>query len=285
MRRNTLFERIHMSKGKNTLKKQQKREEKRRIKKERERKILKTSLISLGVIIAAVATVLISAYIYKNDTSRVENQFEVSEKNGVLTVTGLKEKFSPKNGALVIPTEINGKRVENIGESAFEGRKDILTVSLPSTLTYIGKCSFQGCSSLKSINIAKNVTEIGELAFAGCSSLESVTFDGTALKSIGNTAFFFCKALDGISLPEGLESIGDQAFNGCTSMSALKMPSTLKNIGQFAFKNCTGFNAKKGSLELSESVERIGEFAFYGIEKDSISAPEGSLAEYWLKTH
>jgi hypothetical protein len=274
-----------MAKGKNTLKKQQKREEKLRKRKERDQKILKISLISLGIIIAAVATVLVATYIYKNDTSRVENQFEVSEKDGVLTITGLKEKYSPKNGVLVIPAEIDGKQVQVIGQSAFEGRTDILTVTLPSTLTSIEKCSFQGCSAMRSINIAQNVTFIGELAFAGCSSLETVTFDGTSLKTISNTAFFFCKKLDGISLPEGLETIGDQAFNGCESLSEVKMPSSLKSIGKFAFKNCTGLNTTQNSIELSESIQRIGEFAFYGIKKSSIYAPEGSYAAAWVNSY
>ena len=98
-----------MSKAKNTLKKQQKREEKRRIKKERERKILKVSLISLGCIVAVTAIVLLSNYIYKNDTSRVENQFEVSEKDGVLTVTGLKEKYSPKKEKKKLFSSIKSK--------------------------------------------------------------------------------------------------------------------------------------------------------------------------------
>jgi hypothetical protein len=104
--------------------------------------------------------------------------------------------------------------------------------------------------------------------------------NGNKVVSI-DAAFKDNNNLKSITLPEGLESIGKEAFSGCEAIKAMKTPSTLKSIDNLAFYKCPGLNAD-GALELTASIEKIGEFAFTGIDKNLISAPADSFAAEYV---
>ena len=171
----------------------------------------------------------------------------------------------------------SGRVFVGIGNEAFYSCTVATEIILPETITFIGDWAFAGCEKLETIVIPASVTSIGKGAFNGCAALKSIVFMGNEIKSIGDYAFNGCSALESITLPEGLESIGTYAFNMCSSITSIKAPSTLKTIGNMAFCDCEGLNAE-GALVLSSSITEIGEFAFSGINKDYISAPEGSYA-------
>ena len=64
-------------------------------------------------------------------------------------------------------------------------------------------------SGLEEMQIPKNVTVIESSAFAQCENLKGVIFAADSqLKTIDDSAFYLCKNLNVISLPEGLEKIG-----------------------------------------------------------------------------
>ncbi|MEO3160940.1 leucine-rich repeat protein, partial [Ruminococcus bicirculans (ex Wegman et al. 2014)] len=72
------------------------------------------------------------------------------EKNGEITITGLKEGVS--DTSIVIPETIDGMPVVEIGPKAFE------------------------FSTITDIKIGKNIKKIGEKAFYMCNKLRSVTW-------------------------------------------------------------------------------------------------------------
>jgi hypothetical protein len=188
---------------------------------------------------------------------------------------------------VVIPEKVSNDTIDErtvvaIGNEAFLSCTLITSVVIPDTVTSIGDWAFAGCSALETIVIPASVTSIGKGAFSECTSLKSIIFeDGSKLTSIGDYAFNDCSALTSITLPEGLESIGTFSFNGCTSLASFKTPSTLKSIGDLAFYNCDALNAD-GALVLNEAIEKIGKFAFAGIRKEYIVAPEGSFAAEYV---
>ncbi len=77
------------------------------------------------------------------------------------------------------------------------------------------------------------------------------------ITAIGNSSFYNCSSLTGISLPEGLTSIGDNAFRDCVSMKQIEFPSTSCSIGRYAFSN-TGLE----SICIKENISQIWPSAF-----------------------
>ncbi len=76
----------------------------------------------------------------------------------------------------VIPTD---ESVTTIGNSAFFGCMDMVTITLPDSITRIESNAFYDCWSLLSINIPANVEFIGSSAFNSCYDLENVYFENT----------------------------------------------------------------------------------------------------------
>lgn len=184
---------------------------------------------------------------------------------------------------VVIDNEVSEAKLEvsGIGDYAFYQLTNVTEVVIPETVTYIGKLAFAGCTELKTIVIPESVEYIDDCAFAGCTSLESVVFKGKNVKYINDYAFQGCEKLSEITLPDGLEKLGNWVFGGCKSITSIKTPDTLREIGTITFEGCEGLNAE-GALVLSSSIEKIGEFAFAGINKEYIVAPEGSYAAEYV---
>ena len=74
---------------------------------------------------------------------------------------------------VTIPEEINGFTVQQIGESAFEN-SEIISVTIPDTVTSIGKTAFKNRKSLATVKFGLKVKEIGESSFQGCVSLTKI---------------------------------------------------------------------------------------------------------------
>ena len=75
---------------------------------------------------------------------------------------------------------------------------EVVTLSLPSSVTAVSDYAFVGCTSLKTLTLPSSVTSIGLRAFADCAALTKVTFT-TNLKRIAPYAFAGCTALTTVS--------------------------------------------------------------------------------------
>ncbi len=72
-------------------------------------------------------------------------------------------------------------------------------------------------------------------------------------------AFYCCKALEGITIPDGVTSIGKDAFSNCDGITSISIPGSVINIGYGAFSSCGGLT----NVTVSEGVKNIDEYAFY----------------------
>lgn len=97
------------------------------------------------------------------------------------------DKYTGNGERVVIPAEIDGKSVTDIGIFAFNGCLSLTYVNLPDSLMKIGNHAFCDCESLTFINIPDSVTEIGKYAFCDCESLESINIHNGV--NIGEGAF------------------------------------------------------------------------------------------------
>ena len=102
------------------------------------------------------------------------------------------------------------------------------------------------------------ITEIPANAFYDCKYLWKIALPEN-VKTIGERAFYNCSSLSKVNLPNGVTTIGDYAFNGCTTLSDVKFPDKLELIGSGAFSNCQSLS----NIIIPNGVHTIGGNAFY----------------------
>ncbi len=83
------------------------------------------------------------------------------------------------------------------------------------------------------------VTEIRKSAFYNCRQLTSVSIPNT-VKSIGSQAFIFCTSLTDVNIPYGVTSIEKSTFFACGSLKRITIPNSVKSIDDWAFGDCIG---------------------------------------------
>ena len=105
------------------------------------------------------------------------------------------------------------------------------------------------------MTIPASVREIQTCAFYCCRNLTRVEFEqsGSLLKVIGREAFYGCRCLRTIDLPNGLEEIGLRVFRE-SGLESITMPSSVRTICQSAFCKCP--NLKR--VMLNEGLEVLG---------------------------
>ena len=228
--------------------------------------------------------------------------YEVSEDNTV-TITRCDKSA---NGAITIPSEIDGKPVTYIGGWAFNGCTGITSIIIPNSVTIIGDGAFNNCAGLTSITIPDSVTSIGDGAFNNCAGLTSITIPDS-VTSIGESAFCGCTSLKSINvvddndcfssdngvlfdkkktklirypegkleisytIPNSVTSIGYNAFRNCADLTSITIPNSVTCIETFAFHNCTGLT----SITIPNSVTSIGHYALSNCSSlTSITIPD-----------
>lgn len=100
----------------------------------------------------------------------------------------LPQYLANRQGALVLPTDIDGAKVNAIGMNAFQGLHGLTSITIPDGISQIGEGAFIGCESLTRAAIGKNVELIGEKAFYNCTALSDIVINGN-VKTYGKGCF------------------------------------------------------------------------------------------------
>lgn len=108
--------------------------------------------------------------------------------------------------------------------------------------TIIGRSyDFYTCNELMTITIPNSVTEIYDDAFYNCSGLTSITIPNS-VTAIGEYAFYECTGLTSVVIPNSVTSIGYSAFYGCSNLTNITIqattPPTLNYTNSFDNTNC-----------------------------------------------
>ena len=161
---------------------------------------------------------------------------------------------------VVIPSEINGKKVTVISSGAFGWWCNNLTgVTIPDGVTEIRYGAFKDCTDLTDVKLPNSITKIGDYAFNYCTSLTSITIPDSVI-TIGKAAFWNCSSLTDVTMPNSIKVIGDYAFSGCENLKNVTIPNSVKEIGKGAFWNSTSLT----DITIPSSVTIIGFGAFNG---------------------
>ena len=209
------------------------------------------------------------------------------------------------NESLTVYTVREGTRV--ICDEAFYYCTSLETLNLPAGLTSIGDSAFYECKSLKTLNLPAGLTSIGANPFSGCDELKLsnhsshfkiqnnllLSSDGSQLisymgkgssvtipdcvRSIGDSAFYYCTFLETLNLPDGVKSIGGYAFFGCESLETLNLPDGVKSIGDSAFSWCSSLK----TLNLPAGLTSVGDSAFYECNSlETLYIPQGTESHF-----
>lgn len=150
-------------------------------------------------------------------------------------------KYTGAESNIVIPAAIAGKPVMQLNSSVFEGSENLISITIPPSVTYIGAYCFQNCTNLVTVSGMSGVKEIGDHAFKNCEMLSGISV-GNVLTKIHYFAFENCKSLKNISFGSSLEFIGEGAFLA-SGLTSVVVPSSveLNDDGQYdvgVFENC-----------------------------------------------
>ena len=164
--------------------------------------------------------------------------------------------------------KFNGKgtvEVTFLGSSSYDYTNRYTgDVVIPSSVTYSGT--------------TYSVTSIGDDAFYNCRGLTSVTIPNS-VSSIGVGTFRNCSRLTSITIPNSVTSIGFGAFRDCSGLTSVTIPNSVKSLGDYAFTACSVLT----SVTIGNSVSSIGFGAFAscsGLTSVTIGYSVTSIGDY-----
>ena len=208
--------------------------------------------------------------------------------------------------------------VISVGERAFNGCISLVRVAFPDSMVSLGRSAFCYCTSLIELKFGKGLESYGGdilfpenclesiivdkdnpyfhstgnclihtesktlilgcrnsiipadgsvtiianeafEAFYGCKGLTSIVIP-ECITTIGPDAFYNCDGLTSIIIPNSVQSIGSRAFASCENLTSIIIPDGVKSIPYEAFYFCTSLK----SVKIPDSVTSLGHRAFFG---------------------
>lgn len=134
-------------------------------------------------------------------TADPESVYRYEEVEGGVSILSCTDESAD----IVIPDTLGGQPVVEIDSFAFAGR-DMQSVTVPDTVTYIGEAAFESCDSLETITL------------------------GSGLKELGYGVFNNCVSLTRLELPDGIEKVGGSVINNNDIITEIVVPASLTDF-------------------------------------------------------
>ena len=152
-------------------------------------------------------------------------------------------KYLGNDEIVVIPEEIDGKRVQSIAAGILD--ED---------------------SPVKAIKLSDSVETIEKWAFFENTNLEYVIC-GSSLKTIGKCAFMGCTSLKELEINEGFEKFSTGSISSCDSLKVLYIPESVTEFGGADIGVvCEGFTIQGKTGSAAETYANNCGFNFEAVD-------------------
>ncbi len=157
-----------------------------------------------------------------------------------------------------------------VSHYAFLSCEALKSVTLSEGVTGIGDYSFKSCKALEYISIPESVKNIRETAFEHCDALIAINVadDNTDYCSVDGVLFSesmtelikypACKADEYYSIPEKVTNIARTAFYNCKKLTLVSIPDGVTEIEDYTF-----YGSHLEYVDIPDGVTVIGEYAFH----------------------
>ena len=176
-------------------------------------------------------------YYTSSDGNIITPDVGIGEENKGFGANIVSNTYSGGRGVIVFdgPVTIIGILAFN---EAFPGHtNNLVSITIPNSITRIEKLAFSECLKLKSINIPYGITYIGDEAFYSCESLTSIIIPDS-VTYIGRGCFQYCYSLASYVLSSSITIIKESLFDGCMVLRSAVIPSGITKIEAAAYDRC-----------------------------------------------
>lgn len=157
-----------------------------------------------------------------------------------------------------------------IGQNAFFMNDGIEEIHLPESLVGLGDEAFDYCDNLHTLTFGKNIEYIGEEPFNRCPALKTLTIspENENYKTIDGVLYSSMDELvrypedkeytEEYYVLEGTEVIGKNAFFSCRNIGKVILPDSVKHIDEYAF-----YHSSVSDIDFGDNLGVIASGAFY----------------------
>ena len=158
-------------------------------------------------------------------------------ENGIYII-----EYLGNDSDVVIPAEIDGMPITELGEYAFYRNQTIKSVQIPETVRIIRSKTFHGCSSLESVFLPANLQQIDYNPFIGCLSLTEIKVDDEnpvfcdvegVLHDKEKTKFLIYpegRRTESYAILPGVTAIAEAAFGYEPPLEKIMIPSSVETF-------------------------------------------------------
>ena len=175
-------------------------------------------------IIKDVHTVFKGIYNYTIITIPLQFICSLTFENDIIEKLTNEQLRNENLGFLELPDGIN-----EVPACMCEHWRVLEYVVLPSTIKTIGICAFNGCTLLQEIKLPDSIEHIEDGAFRFCESLKKVCLPSNL--NVLSPELFYGSGIESIEIHQNIKEIGYWAFWACKHLKRLIIPESVTRIG------------------------------------------------------